>query len=89
MIHIKIKKTINQELFSKLKVGDVITWKYNDNEEYQYHTMIWNGNGSVWKSMDPLGIRTRQYQKYFDYMNNNGFDIYEVKYFRKNDVKYD
>lgn len=77
-------KNVNQ-----LQIGDVITWEYesgefdkNNNPIYDYHVSIWKGNGEVWECMDPNGVRTRNYQKYYDYMNSHDMKIKTVKYFR-------
>ncbi len=77
-------KNVNQ-----LQIGDVITWEYesgkvdkNSKPIYEYHASIWKGNGEIWECMDPKGVRTRNYQKYYDYMNSHDMKIKTVKYFR-------
>lgn len=77
-------KNVNQ-----LQIGDVITWEYESGEVdknkkpiYEYHASIWKGNGEIWECMDPKGVRTREYQGYYNYMNNKGMKIKTVKYFR-------
>ena len=77
-------KNVNQ-----LQIGDVITWEYESGEVdknkkpiYEYHASIWKGNGEIWECMDPKGVRTRNYQKYYDYMNSHDMKIKTVKYFR-------
>ena len=81
---LKDVKNVNQ-----LQIGDVITWEYesgkvdkNNKLIYDYHVSIWKGNGDVWECMDSKGIRTRNYQKYYDYMNSHDMKIKTVKYFR-------
>ena len=81
---LKDVKNVNQ-----LQIGDIITWEYesgkvdkNNKLIYDYHVSIWKGNGEVWECMDPKGVRTREYQGYYNYMNNKGMKIKTVKYFR-------
>ena len=64
-------------------------WEYesgkvdkNNKPIYEYHASIWKGNGEIWECMDPNGVRTRNYQKYYDYMNSHDMKIKTVKYFR-------
>lgn len=81
---LKDVKNVNQ-----LQIGDIITWEYesgkvdkNNKLIYNYHVSIWKGNGEVWECMDSKGVRTREYQGYYNYMNNKGMKIKTVKYFR-------
>ena len=79
----------NIKKLNQLQIGDIITWEYesgkvdkNNKLIYDYHVSIWKGNGEVWECMDPKGVRTREYQGYYNYMNNKGMKIKTVKYFR-------
>ena len=79
----------NIKKLNQLQIGDIITWEYesgkvdkNNKPIYEYHASIWKGNGEIWECMDPNGVRTRNYQKYYDYMNSHDMKIKTVKYFR-------
>ena len=79
----------NIKKLNQLQIGDIITWEYesgkvdkNNKPIYEYHASIWKGNGEIWECMDPNGVRTRNYQKYYDYMNSPDMKIKTVKYFR-------
>ena len=79
----------NIKKLNQLQIGDIITWEYesgkvdkNNKPIYEYHASIWKGNGEIWECMDPKGVRTRNYQGYYNYMNSEGMKIKTVKYFR-------
>lgn len=85
-------KLTNITNVNQLKTGDIITWEYesgvldSDNKPiYEYHASIWKGNGEIWECMDPKGVRTRNYKKYYDYMNSHDMTIKTIKYFRYED----
>lgn len=85
-------KLTNITNVNQLKTGDVITWEYEsgvvDSDKkpiYEYHASIWKGDGEIWECMDPKEVRTRNYKKYYDYMNSHDMTIKTIKYFRYED----